>query len=279
MTAMHVTAAATKTGSPEILIEDLHKSFGDQRVLRGVDLDVRRGEMIAIVGHSGCGKTVLLKHITGHLSPDHGRVLLADHEIEGSPLRDLATLTDDQMDDIRIHWAVVFQRNALLSGTVFYNLALWPREIKRMSDEEILPKARRALADVGLDPDQILERRREDLSGGMAKRVAIARALVMEPVLVLYDEPTSGLDPESSSQIHHLIRQTHESPTSVGLARTSVIVTHDTELLRSLEPRVVMMHDGKISFDGPFDAFIESDDPLIGPYIRQMPLLHERVHT
>jgi phospholipid/cholesterol/gamma-HCH transport system ATP-binding protein len=260
----------------EILIERLQKSFGDRQVLSGIDLKVLRGEMVVIVGPSGCGKTVLLKHIMGILDPDSGSVSVADHEVSGSPLLNLAGLSEERMDEIRIHWAIVFQRNALFGGTVFQNLALWPREIKRMSDEDIMPLARQALRDVGLDPDRTIEAKREALSGGMAKRVAVARALVMNPLLILYDEPTSGLDPDTGAQIHDLILRTHRSETVQGIARTSLIVTHDTELLRRLRPRVVMMNEGKIYFDGPFAEFTESKLPMIIPYVRQMPLLHDR---
>lgn len=271
---------ASPSPPTEILVESLHKSFDGHQVLRGIELTIRRGEIVAVVGGSGCGKTVLLKHLTGHLQPDEGRVLLADHEAPGAPLRDLATLDDDGMDRIRVHWAVVFQRNALLTGTVYENLALWLREIKRTDEAEILPKARKALMDVGLDPDVVMHREREDLSGGMAKRVAIARALVMDPLLVIYDEPTSGLDPEHAAQIHDLIAQTHDAPiptTSPPGPRTSIIVTHDTELLRRIQPRVVMLHGGKVFFDGSYEAFREDDSPPVRPYFEQMPILHRRL--
>jgi len=272
-------ASPTNPVPIEILIQGLHKSFGDHRVLIGIDLTVRRGEILAIVGPSGCGKTVLLKHIMGILDPDSGSVSVADHEVPGSPLLNLCGLSEERMDEIRIHWAIVFQRNALFGGTVFENLALWPREIRRMSDGEILPLAKRALQDVGLDPDRTIDVKREALSGGMAKRVAVARALVMNPLLILYDEPTSGLDPDTGAQIHDLIRRTHLAETVQKIARTSIIVTHDTELLRRLRPRVVMMNEGRIYFDGPFAEFAASDLPMITPYVRQMPLLHERVRA
>lgn len=274
----------TSSSAPptEVLVESLHKSFGSNNVLRGVDLKIARGDIVAVVGGSGCGKTVLLKHLTGHLQPDSGRVWLADHEAPGAPPRDLATLDDDQMDRIRVHWAVVFQHNALLTGTVYENLALWLREIKRADESEILPKARKALRDVGLDPEAVMFRQREDLSGGMAKRVAIARALVMDPLLVLYDEPTSGLDPEHAAQIHELISQTHDAPippTTPPGPRTSIIVTHDTELLRRLQPRVVMLYHGKVFFDGSYDAFRADSSPPVRPYFEQMPILHRGVRA
>lgn len=260
---------------PEVVVEDVYKSF-DHPVLRGVNLTVSRGEMVAIVGQSGGGKTVLLKLITGHYPPDKGRILLADHELAGAPLRDLQTRTDEKMDRIRRHWAIVFQRNALLTGSVYNNLALWPREILQKSDEELRPKARKALADVGLEPSEVIDKDRETLSGGMAKRVAIARALMMDPVLIMYDEPTAGLDPEMSAHIHGLIEATHQRRPALGIPRTSIVVTHDTELLRRLRPRIVMLMDGRVGFDGTFEQFTQSDDPRIRPYLDQMPLLHAR---
>ncbi len=263
----------------EIIIDDLHKSFGSHPVLSGVNLKIRRGELVAIVGGSGCGKTVLLKTITGHFSPDFGRVMIADHEAQNSPLCDVAKLSDDQLDQLRVHWAVVFQRNALLSGSVYFNLAFWPKEIKEMTDAQIMPLARKALLDVGLNPDQIMNSDRESLSGGMAKRLAIARALVMDPVLVFYDEPTSGLDPEMCGTIHSLIDSTHRAMPGLGVARTSVVVTHDTELLRRLAPRIVMLHAGKVFFDGPFEEFQTRTDPQIKPYVQQMAALHARNHA
>jgi phospholipid/cholesterol/gamma-HCH transport system ATP-binding protein len=264
----------------EIRVERVHKAFGSHPVLRGVDLVVRRGEMVAIVGGSGSGKTVLLQHMIGHLHPDRGRVLVADHETPGSPLRDLAELSESDMDRIRRHWAVVFQRNALLTGTVRENLSLWLREIHGLSDAEILPRARHVLEQVGLDPDLVMDLDRAALSGGMAKRVAIARALILEPVLILYDEPTSGLDPHFASTVHELIAATHARvctlPDGSGAPLTSVIITHDTRLLERLRPRVVMLSDGVIGFDGDYESFVASDAPEIRPYLDQMGMLHTR---
>ena len=272
----------------EVMVSDLHKAFDGKPVLTGVDLSVRRGEMVAIVGGSGCGKTVLLKHITGHLHADRGRVMVANHSVEpdaqgDAPLLDVGKADQDTLDQVREHWAVVFQRNALLTGDVFDNLAMLPREIRRMRDDQIEPLARRALQDVGLDPELVLHRDRDMLSGGMAKRVAVARALVMDPVLVIYDEPTSGLDPEMCVQIHDLIRTTHAAQPALaatrrGVQRTSIVVTHDTELLRRLRPRVIMLHAGRVLFDGEFEAFLHSADPHITPYLAQMHALNARDH-
>jgi phospholipid/cholesterol/gamma-HCH transport system ATP-binding protein len=277
------SATAVAASAPEIVVEDLHKSFGGKPVLQGVDLTVRSGELVAIVGGSGCGKTVLLKHLTGHFAPESGRVLVADHDRPGSPLVNIHSLADRELDRIRARWGVVFQRNALLTGSVFHNLAMMPRELRGMTDEEILPRARKALSDVGLDPDLVLHRDREELSGGMAKRVAIARALVMDPPLIVYDEPTSGLDPEMCGQIHELIGATHAAAPSLGatgepVARTTIVVTHDTGLLHRLEPRIVMLHAGRVRFDGDYRAFVSSLDPQIAPYLRDMPQLQARWH-
>ena len=274
--------------APEVVVEKVVKSFSGKPVLDGIDLVIGRGELVAIVGGSGCGKTVLLKHMTGALVPDGGRVLVADHEAEpgpdgAAPLLDVNGLSERDLDRIRQHWAVVFQRNALLTGNVLHNLSMMPRELKGLDDAAILPLARKALVDVGLDPDLVLHRDRDQLSGGMAKRVAIARALVMDPVLIVYDEPTSGLDPEMCVQVHELIRRTHQTQpelarTRPGVARTSVVVTHDTGLLHRLMPRVVMLAAGRVRFDGSYADFMRCDDPHIRPYLGEMDILQSRRH-
>jgi len=267
---------AAVSNSVEISVEGVSKSFGSQVVLANLSVSIERGSVVAIVGGSGCGKTVLLKHMIGYLKPDSGRVRIANHEVAGSPLVDVAGMSDIDMDELRRHWAVVFQRNALLSGTVYYNLALWPMEIKGMTEAQIMPLARKALEMVGLDADEILQKRRDELSGGMAKRLAIARALVMDPVLVFYDEPTAGLDPEMCVTIHELIAATQLVMPGAGIARTSVVVTHDMHLLQRLSPRVVMLKDGGILFDGAFEEFVKQDNPHIQPYVEQMGVLQER---
>jgi phospholipid/cholesterol/gamma-HCH transport system ATP-binding protein len=259
----------------EILVEDLHKSFDGAVVLRGVNLSIERGEIVAIVGGSGCGKSVLLEHIIGTLQPDEGRVLVADHALPGAPLTDLATLSDDEMDALRRHWAVVFQRNALFSGTVRENVEFWLREHLDLSEEQRLERIRRALEHVGFDNiDALLRKERHELSGGMAKRVAVARAIAMDPAIIFYDEPTTGLDPSLALQIQNLVRSIHETTRSDGVIRTSVVITHDKDLLARLQPRIVMLHDGKVFFDGAFHDFAESDSEIIKPYFELMPALH-----
>jgi phospholipid/cholesterol/gamma-HCH transport system ATP-binding protein len=225
----------------EVSVTGLQKAFDGKPVLKGVNLSIRSGELLAIVGGSGCGKTVLLKLIMGHYPADAGQVLVADHELPpdasgGSPLLDIGHVSEKQLDQIRMHWAIVFQRNALVSGDVFENLAVLPREVKGMKNEAILPLARQALVDVGLDP-------------------------------------------EMSAQIQELIGATHRAQPAFaashpGVRRTSIVVTHDTELLRRLRPRIVMLHGGTVLFDGTFDEFVASHDPHVRPYLAQMPGLH-----
>lgn len=265
--------------SLELHVEDVHKSFGDNPVLRGIDIDLRCGTMLAIVGGSGSGKTVLMRHLIGHFQPDQGRVWVADHESPGSPLTDLATLDEPGLDRLRRHWAVVFQGNALFPDTLFDNVTLVLREVKGLAEAEVRRRAHDAVAAVGLNPDTDMELSCDQLSGGMAKRAGIARALALDPALIFYDEPTSGLDPQLSRQIHELICTVHTRMPESGVPRTSVIITHDKDLLHRLQPRIVMLHHGRVLFDGTFDAFEHSESPFIRPYFEFMPELHQRTRA
>lgn len=261
----------------EIRVEDLHKAFSGRPVLKGVTLDVMAGDILAIVGGSGQGKTVLLDHMVGLLTPDSGRVLVAsNHTSSNSKLTDLASLNQEDFDEVRKRWALVFQKNALLSGTVFKNLALWMRENTDLGPKEIFDRAREALDAVGFVGDEsIMNKRRNELSGGMAKRVAVARALAMKPEILFYDEPTTGLDPYNASMIHELICTTHANARQAGGAQTTVIVTHDKDMLHRLRPRIVMLSEGKVFFDGPYNDFEKSDSEIIRPYFELMPIFHK----
>jgi phospholipid/cholesterol/gamma-HCH transport system ATP-binding protein len=263
--------------STEILIEGVFKTFNDHSVLKGIDLSINRGDVVAIVGKSGCGKTVLLNMILNQLDPDRGRVMVTDHELPGEPLVDLADIDVDEMDRIHMHWGVVFQRNALFSGTVYDNIALWLREVKNLDETEIEAIAQRVLGAVGLPADEdFLFHDTDEISGGMAKRLAVARALSMEPLVVFYDEPTTGLDPTNSAHIHDLIHATHFEKRPGEPERTTIIITHDKDLLKRLKPRTVLIHEGQVFFDGTLDEFEDSDAPEIQPYFELMPMFHTK---
>jgi phospholipid/cholesterol/gamma-HCH transport system ATP-binding protein len=182
------------------------------------------------------------------------------------------------MDRLRTHWAVVFQGNGLLSGTVEYNLSLPLEWVKGLDERQIRQQTRQVIEAVGLIPDEMLSKTRDELSGGTAKRIAIAKALELKPLLMFYDEPTTGLDPEHAELIQDLIFQTHHKEMG-ELRRTTLIITHDKDLLRRLQPRIAMLHDGKFFFDGSYTSFQKSDSPVIRPYFELMPILHQRPNS
>ena len=277
-TAGIVPVPSPSTPPEEIVVQGLRKAFGRQHVLTGVDLTIRRGETVAVVGGSGCGKTVLMNLVLGLLTPDAGVIRVADHARRGSPLRDTASLGTRALERLHGHWGVVFQRNALFSGSVLDNIGLWLRETRNLREGEVHAIAVNVLDAVGLPSEPaFLAQASERLSGGMAKRLAVARALAMDPAVLFYDEPTTGLDPASAAQIHDLIQATQAQPTaSDGRARTALIITHDKDLLARLEPRVVMLHDGRVLFDGDYDGFASARHPAIAPYFELMPTLHLR---
>jgi phospholipid/cholesterol/gamma-HCH transport system ATP-binding protein len=262
----------------EVQIENLCKSFGSHRVLNGINLEVRSGEMLALVGGSGNGKSTLLRQVIGLDHPDEGRVLVADHEEKGSPLVDLAKLRNAGVESLARHWGVVFQGNALLSGqTVEFNIGLPLREVQDLDESTVRTRVQTVLREVALDPDKDLALTTDQLSGGMAKRVAIARALAVDPILLLYDEPTTGLDPQVAETIQDLIGSVHRGKTAAGFARATLIITHDKDLLFRLQPRVIMLDAGRIIFDGTYEDFGRSDSPAIRPYFDLMPTLQQHV--
>lgn len=268
--------AAGLSSPLEIRVENLYKSFGGRQVLDGINLEAHRGEMIALVGGSGGGKTTLMRHMIGLEHPDTGRVLVADHESASSHLVDLSTLNPEGMERLERHWAVVFQGNALLSGmTVAYNVALPLREVQRLDESAVRTRIDEVLREVALDPTTDLNLTPDQLSGGMAKRVAIARALVQDPILLFYDEPTTGLDPQVSEQIQDLIGSVQHRKTASGFARTSFLITHDKDMLFRLRPRIVMLDAGRIVFDGAYEAFQNSDSAITRPYFDLMPTLQK----
>ncbi|CAN5870990.1 ABC transporter ATP-binding protein [soil metagenome] len=281
-------------GAPELVVAGVTKRFDAKVVLAEINFTIAAGEMVAIVGASGGGKTVLLDHLTGLMAPSAGSVHAADHTQNPPKLEDLAKLKDEALDNVRLAWAIVFQRNALFSGTVFENIALWLREHSGLSEEEIATRVEGSVKAAALDVKDVIQKDRDSLSGGMAKRVAIARAIAVDPLVLFYDEPTTGLDPVISGQIHELIWNVHHRPRAdtgersavapraggapqpAAAARTSIVVTHDKDLLRRVGPRVIMLDQGTIIFDGPYGRFTHCDHPAAVQYLREMPDLHTR---
>ncbi len=215
-----------------IQLENVTKILGDRRILDGVNLAVRKGETMVIVGPSGTGKSVTLKHMVRLMTPDEGRVVVG-----GQVISDAAGKTLEQLRD---KFGVLFQGGALLEWlNVGENVALPLREKTRLTEEEIQAKVVEKLSMVGLEKD--MEKFPSEISGGMRKRVGLARAIVTNPEIILYDEPTSGLDPVSSRMIDRLIEQLRKE-----LGVTSVVVTHDLHSALSIGTRIAMLTRGRI---------------------------------
>jgi len=239
-----------------IEIKNLHKSFGSKKVLSGVDLNIHDGETIVIIGRSGCGKSVLLKHIVGLLSPDEGFV-----KVEG---KIISELSEKELYEVRRNFGFLFQGAALFdSMTVGENVALPLVEANiKTSENEIIKLVEEKLELVGLSG--ILNLKPSELSGGMKKRVGLARALITNPNYILYDEPTTGLDPIMSDSIDNLIKELAEK-----LKVTSIVVTHDMFSVKNVAHKVAMMHEGVIHFVGDIDKLENSTDVIITDFIKR----------
>jgi phospholipid/cholesterol/gamma-HCH transport system ATP-binding protein len=236
-----------------IEIVDLHKSFNSQKVLNGVNLKIEDKDVMIIMGTSGCGKSVLIKHIIGLLMPDEGSIL-----IDGV---DITTLDTKELDRIRERLGVLFQGGALFDSlTVYGNVAFPLREKTKLSKMEIRDRVIQALEDVGLKG--IGKKYPAELSGGMKKRVAFARALISEPTIVLFDEPTTGLDPVITSSIHGLIKTTHEK-----YGYTGVIISHEVPRIFEICNKVAMLHDGIIVESAIPEEIVNSMNPIIRQFI------------
>jgi phospholipid/cholesterol/gamma-HCH transport system ATP-binding protein len=232
----------------------LYKSFGDQPVLRGIDLEVATGEILVVIGRSGGGKSVLLKHLIGLLRPDSGAVL-----VDGT---DITRLRRSALDAIRRRYGVVFQGGALFdSMSVADNVAFPLREKTRLSAADIRGRVEEKLQQVGLAG--MGGKNPAEISGGMRKRVAIARALVTEPEVVFFDEPTTGLDPILVNTIHHLIQELHAK-----FRFTAVVVSHEIPEIFQIADRIAMLHDGLVVDAGAPDAIQSSANPVVRQFIQ-----------
>ena len=236
-----------------IEVRDLSKSFGESPVLRGVNLTMEEGKTLVVLGRSGCGKSVVLKHLIGLLKPDSGCVLVDGEDITGLPERKLTA--------VRRKIGMLFQSAALFdSMSVERNLAFPLRELGMTDEREIDARIAEALDMVGLGGEQM--KMPADLSGGMRKRVGLARTIVGRPRCVLYDEPTTGLDPITSDSINRMIRRLQRK-----LGVTSIVVTHDMKTAFHCADRVALLHEGRVHFDGTVEDLRASTDPVITDFI------------
>ena len=239
--------------TPVIEIRDLVKSFNEHRVLDGVRLDIRKGESLVIIGRSGCGKSVLIKHMIGLLRPDEGTVA-----VEG---RFLSQLNRRELFRVRLRFGMLFQNAALFDSlTVAENVGLAIAEHTRKSRAEIATIVSHKLELVEMMGTEHMMP--ADLSGGMKKRVALARAIAFDPDYILFDEPTTGLDPITADAINDLIVELGDR-----LSVTSISVTHDMKSAYKIADRIVVLHDGKIIKSGTPEEIEHSDDPVIYQFI------------
>ena len=248
----------------EAIVEarNLHVSFGEQIVLRDINLKIPAGQTFVLLGESGCGKTVLMKSIIGLVKPTHGQVFFDEHDING--------LNDRQLSHLRLRFGFVFQNAALFdSMTIGQNVAFPLRQHGNFSGAQIREMVVSRLWEVGL-PEDVVYKKPAELSGGMRKRVGLARALVMNPELIMYDEPTTGLDPIMSDVINELIVRTRRrNPV------TSIVVTHDMNTARKVGDRIVMLTpvsrlesgESQIVFDGTPEELANTRDRRVQQFV------------
>ena len=236
-----------------IEIRGLHKTFNAHHVLDGLDLSINTGETTVIIGRSGCGKSVLLKHIIGLLKPDAGQIL-----IDG---RDITAMDEKGLNAVRMQFGMLFQGAALFDSlNIFENVAFNMIEHTNSSDEVMRKRVKECLSLVGLKG--IEDKKPAELSGGMKKRVGLARAIALRPHIMLYDEPTTGIDPIMGDAINDLILELHNK-----LKVTSIAVTHDMTSAYKIADRIAMLYNGKIIATGTPDEIKNTGDPIVRQFI------------
>ena len=236
-----------------IKVESIRKSFDGLEVLRGATLEVGKGEILALIGRSGYGKSVLLKHVAGLMRPDRGRVL-----IDG---KDIGSLRGKELEQVRSRFGFVFQNGALFDSlTVFENVAFPLREKTKLSEEEIKSRVLSILDEVGLRATE--NKYPAQISGGMIRRTALARALVRSPEIMLFDEPTTGLDPIIGRTILNLIDSSHRR-----FGFTGIIVTHEIPKIFDIVQKVAMLHEGRILIVASPQGILSSSDPVVQQFI------------
>jgi len=236
-----------------IEIRDVHRCFGGRKVLNGLDLTIEKGSTCVIIGRSGCGKSVLLKHIIGILLPEQGKVVVDGQEV--------GKLNEKKMNALRMKIGYVFQMGALFDSlSVGENVGFGLMEHMRIEREALMERIEESLYLVGLSG--VMNLMPSQLSGGMKKRVSLARALCINPEIILYDEPTTGIDPITADSINELIRSLHDK-----LKVTSVVVTHDMKSAYRVGDRIAMMYQGKIIAEGTPDEIQHLDHPVVHQFI------------
>ncbi len=253
-TAIKAGEAEKDGGAPAVAVEDLHKSFGRQKVLNGVSLTVSRGETLAVLGRSGTGKSVLLRLIIGLEKPDSGSVRIHDRDITGLGL--------DELGEIRMKMGFLFQHAALYDSlTVEQNVAFPLRHHRKaMSKSEQGDRVMQLLAEVGMEGHP--EKMPSDISGGMQKRVGLARALALEPDILLLDEPTAGLDPISSGEIDDLVLKLQAEH-----HMASIVVTHDLHSAKTIADRLALLNEGDVVIEGSFEELQSSDIEFVREFL------------
>lgn len=239
--------------APIIQIIGLNKSFGDHHVLKGIDIDVEEGTTLVILGGSGSGKTVLMKHMIGLLKPDTGKVI-----VDGE---DIVSFENERLSQVRTKFGMVFQAAALFdSMTVYENVSFPLREHSRLGEDEIRKRVKEKLAIVGLK--NVESKYPADLSGGMRKRVGLARAIILDPKIVLYDEPTTGLDPITTDYVDEMILDAKRQ-----LGVTSVVISHDIASAFKVADNIAFLSQGHIVEFGPPAQLRQSEQPAVKAFL------------
>jgi len=258
-----MSTPAAPAGEPVIELLDLSMRFRQQTVLREINITIRRGETVAVIGESGCGKTVMLKLMIALLKPTQGTVRFVG--------RDMATLSESELSQTRLRFGFLFQMAALFDSlTIFDNVAFGPREHNMFDPDTLRTVVADRLQEVGL-PGGLENKKPAELSGGQRKRVGLARALALNPEVMLYDEPTTGLDPIMSDVINELILQTQRTKKTTG-----VVVTHDMKTVTKVADRAVMLYpiarlkpgEPQVLYDGPPEALEDHPDARVRQFVR-----------
>ena len=236
-----------------IIVRDAYKSFNGNQVLKGLNLEILEGEMFALIGRSGLGKSVLLKHIIGIMKPDRGDIFVDEQNV--------GSLHGKQLEAMRRKFGYLFQEGALFDSlTVFENVAFPLREKTAMKEPEIKDRVFVELEHMGLKKDA--HKYPAELSGGMRKRTSLARAMIMQPSIMLFDEPTTGLDPIIGQSILNYIQLCHRR-----LGFTGIIVTHDVPRVFTIVQKIAMMDDGRIIINGTYDEIIGQGNPAFQQFL------------